>query len=394
MHRDRILVAPITVSPTKPLTPTHLNYLLSIDMLCRATAALADVTCVYDHLAFADGHQTVAFWEYLDRAWPGASFRHADERWIGELYMRHHAEPAPAPAARLLPYIQRVREQRWMHPSARRVLDIWQSHYQTLNLAGPHTAGQLPPRLPDAVLIDRLLACDLCIDGRRLAAPVYLDLTAQGIPLRTLVSPDGQANYLVCVLGQLIPMAGDYDLTVLMYDRAMRDDYIMIERVLRVFGARTVRVEVSRVPIGGVAVSSRHGGWEGYLLPAVRAAAGGDDAAFQLGARLYLSAVFGRGSQSSFTLPELRRWVARARRLRDAPAADRDPVDFLRGLAKGTGYVDPYRLTSRLLSKDARVPVRALIESVYCPSPARPSELSDSALLIALTAASAAVSVQ
>lgn len=366
---DRILVAPITISPTKPLTPTHLNYLLSIDMLSRATAVIADVTCVYDHLAFADGHQTVAFWEYLDRVWPGADFGDAEERWIGELYKCHHAEPIPAPAARLRPYIERVRGQRWMHPSALRVLDIWESHYQTLNLAGPHTAGPMPPRLADGVLIDELLARDLCIDGRPLAAQVYLDLTAQGIPLRALVSPDGQANYLVCVLGQLIPLASDYDLTVLMYDRAMRDDYVMIERVLRAFGASTARVEVSRVPIGGVAVSSRHGGWEDYLLPEVRAAANGDDAAFQLGARLYLNAVFGRGSQSSFLLTELRRWVARARRLLDAPAAGCDQAEFLRGLAREAGYVDPYRLTSRLLSKDPAVPVRTLIESVYCPSP-------------------------
>src|SRR5712691_7334384 len=224
---DKILVAPITISPTKPLTPTHLNYLLSIDMLCRATAATADVACVYDHLAFADGHQTVAFWEYLDRVRAGADIRHADERYIGELYKDHHAEPTPAPAARLRPYIERVRQERWMHPSALRVLDIWQSHYQTLNLAGPHTAGDMPPRLPDAVLIDELFGRDLCIDGRPLGAQVYLDLTAQGIPLRALISPDGQANYLVCVLGQLIPMVAEYDLTVLMYDRAMRDDYVI-----------------------------------------------------------------------------------------------------------------------------------------------------------------------
>jgi len=390
---DRILVAPITVSPTKPLTPTHLNYLLSIDMLARATAVIADVTCVYDHLAFADGHQTVAFWEYLDRVWAGTDFRQADERWIGELYKRHHAEPAPAPAERLRPYIERVRGQRWMHPSAVRVLEIWQSHYQTLNLAGPHTAGPTPPRLPDSVLIDELVGADLCIDGRPLGAPVYLDLTAQGIPLRALVSADGQANYLVCVLGQLLPMVGAYDLTVLMYDRAMRADYVMIERVLRDFGARTARVEVSRVPIGGVAVSSRHGGWEDYLLPEVRAAAGGEDTEFQLGARLYLSAVFGRGSQNSFTVAELRRWVARARRLLDAPAAGCDPVSFLRGLARGAGYVDPYRLTSRLLGKDQKIPVRTLIESVYCPSP-RPAVTPGSTRRMASTAASAAASVQ
>lgn len=373
MRRDRILVAPITISPTKPLTPTHLNYLLSIDVLCRATAAIADVTCVYDHLAFADGNQTVAFWEYLDRVRAGTDFRDAQERWIGELYMRHHAEATKAPAARLRPYIDRVRAEQWMHPSAVRMLTIWRSHYRTLNLAGPHSAGSTAPKLTDSVLIDELATRDLCIDGRLLAAPVYLDLTAQGIPLRTLVNPDGQGNYLTCILGQLIPLCRDYDLTVLMYDRDMREDYVIVERVLRAFGVRAVRVEVSRVPIDGVAVSSRHGGWEGYLLPEVRAAAGGDDVAFQLGIRLYLIAVFGRGNRCSFDFGALRRWVARTQRLLDTPYTPcdgPDPVHFLRELAKGTRYVDPYRLTTCLLSKNRGIPVRALIESVYCPAPA------------------------
>jgi hypothetical protein len=142
-----------------------------------------------------------------------------------------------------------------------------------------------------------------------------------------------------------------------------------------------------------VAVSSRHGGWEDYLLPEVRTAAGGADAEFQLGARLYLSAVFGRGSQHSFTVAELSRWVARARRLLDAPAAGGDPVDFLRGLARGAGYVDPYRLTSRLLGKDQKIPVRTLIENVYCPSP-RPAVTPGRTRRMASTAASAAASVQ
>jgi len=366
---SRILVAPITVSPTKPLTPTHLKYVLTIDTLCQATAAIADVTCVYDHQAFADCHQTVAFWEYLDRALPDAGFTGADERWIGELYVRHHAEAATVPAERLRPYIERVRAEGWMHPSALRVLEIWREHYLTLNLADPGLGRGGPLRLADSLLIDSLAARDLCIDGRHMAAPVYLDLSAQGIPLRTLVSAEGQANYLMCVLGQLIPIASDYDLTVLMYDRDMRDDYVMVERVLRAFGARVSRVEVERVPIAGAAVSSRYGGWQGHTLPEVRAQAGGGDAAFQLGLRMYLIAGLGRGGRSSFEFGQLRRWVTRAQRILDMGAhADPDTARFLRRLARGTGYVDPYRLTSSLLSRDPRVPVLALVDRICRPS--------------------------
>jgi hypothetical protein len=416
MRTGRILVAPITISPTKPLTPTHVNYLLTIDVLCRATGAITDVTLVYDHQAFASGQQTVAFWEYLDRVWPGVDFGDVSEQWIGELYIRRHAEPAAVPAASLRPYIERVRTERWMHPSARRILEIWRSHSRMLGLLPPLADGGMPAtltdaELTDAELIELLVSKDLCIDGRAMAAPVYLDLTAHGMPLRPLVNADGQGNYLICVLRQLLPVAGEYDLIVLMYDRDMRHDYMLVERVLRAFGAEVARVEVSRVAIGGVAVSSRHGGWQGFSLPELRFAAGGDDLAFRLGLRLYLVAVFGRGGGSSFTLEQLPRWVARAQRLLDPPhptgpaphptgpaphptgpaphPTGPGMLGFLGDLAKWSGYVDPYRLTSRLLSKDPGVPVRALVDNVYAPSPS-----SARTALIPAMMASAAASVQ
>jgi hypothetical protein len=350
-----VLIAPITVSPTKPLTPTHVKFLLLIDALYRATAELADVTCVYDHRAFATGGQTTGFWAYLDRVLPGADFAGAGEEDIGELYVRYHKEnPAPA-----------VRAGGGLHASAVRILEIWREHYRTLNLFDIDLGLHGPPRLPDGELIELLVQRHLCVDGRPVRAPVYLDLTAQGIPLRGLVNPDGQPNYLMCVLGQLVPLAGRYDLTVLMYDRELREDYVLVERVLRAFGATAARFEVDRVPLDGVVASSRRGGWRGYTLDALRSQVDGGTADFRLALRLYLIAVLGKGTAGSFRVPDLRRWVGRARALRTAPA-DQVPLEpFLHKLSRPTGYVDPYRLTAGLLAKSPRVPVRALLDRVY-----------------------------
>ena len=40
----RILLAPNPITPTKPLTPSHLKALIWLDMTYRATSYLADVT--------------------------------------------------------------------------------------------------------------------------------------------------------------------------------------------------------------------------------------------------------------------------------------------------------------------------------------------------------------
>ncbi|MFI5916043.1 hypothetical protein [Dactylosporangium sp. NPDC051541] len=361
-----ILVAPVTVSPTKPLTPTHVKHLLVTDALCRATAGIADVECVYDHLAYAPAGQTVAFWEYLDRTWPGRDFAAATEEEIGELYVRHHAEPGPAADDRLAPYVERVRAERWLHPSARRVLDIWRGHYGTLNLFDPRLGEQGPPVLPVPELIERLAARDLAIDGRPVGGPVYLDLSAQGIPLRRLVSPAGQANYLTCVLGQLLPIAGRYDLVVLIHDPDLREDYVLVQRVLAAFGAQATRIEVARVPLDGVVASSRRGGWAGFTLGALRGRVDAGDHAFRLALRLYLLAVLGRPNAGSFRVDELRRWVGRAERLHaGTEAGDVALTPFLRRLARDTRYVDPYRLTAQLLTRSGQVPVRQLLDRVY-----------------------------
>jgi len=46
----RILLAPIAITPTKPLTPSHVKALLWLDTLYKATARVHDVAYLYNRV--------------------------------------------------------------------------------------------------------------------------------------------------------------------------------------------------------------------------------------------------------------------------------------------------------------------------------------------------------
>src|SRR5215510_3753188 len=119
----RVLLAPVTVSPTKPLTPTHLKYLLSLDMLRRATAEVAAVTVVYHHANYAGSSQVAGFWDYLDRCRPDSAYEAMTEENIGELYAAYHRAER-APYAVIEPSVSKAAAG-WVHPVTARVLDLW-----------------------------------------------------------------------------------------------------------------------------------------------------------------------------------------------------------------------------------------------------------------------------
>jgi len=382
-----VLLAPVTASPTKPLTPSHLKLLLSMDLLHRATATFADVTHVYHPVAHAGSRQVAGFWEYLDRCHPGLDFGTRTEEEIGELYGEFHRTER-VPYAALEPVIRRAAAG-WTHPASARLLDLWEGHYRALGMLDPGLGRTGPDLMPAAELIDLLLGNDLCIDGRPFGAPVYLDATAAGLPLRIMVGADGHANYLVSTLGEIVPQLADHDQVVLAHDTEIRADYQTIAHVLTVLGAEVSRLEFPRVPLDGVARSTRFGGWQAYTVGSLSgplvAEFGGP--AFALGLRLYLVAGLGRTARESFDMRHLRRWVHRAgrllaehgHRLRDPagdPAGDASRPALAGALAALAGrlpYVDPYRLVTTLLRRDPAVPPADLLHVVLGPPACTPA---------------------
>lgn len=364
----RVLVAPVTITPTKPLSPSHLKGLFWTDVLVRATAMLADVTYRYSQTTYHPCEQTLAFWEYLDRVVGDTDYSTCGEEEIGELYVRFRADGERPPFDACRPYLEAVERQGWTHPASARVLELWSAHYARLGLHDPGLLEHQPPGLTLDEAIDRLSAMRMCLDLRAISGPVYLDATRDGLPLRLIVAPDGRPNYLACALRELLVLAPSHDDVVLLYDRGLEADYLLLERVLSRLGASTHRVPLGRVPIDGRIRSGRDGDWRGHHAGVLLSGlAGHDEDAVRLGLRLYFIAMLGPGDQTSFRLDLVERWVRRAGRMlsAEAGAGAPSPAGYLAGQWQDEPFVDPYRLTSGLLTKRRANPGPPLLRAVF-----------------------------
>lgn len=367
MHR--VLVAPVTVTPSKPLGPSHLKGLFWTDVLFRATAQLAHVTYRYSPTTYHLTEQTLAFWEYLDRTLGDVDYSAMSEEDIGEHYVSFRAEEQAVPAGALRPYAHAVELHGWTHPAGARVLELWRDQYTALGLHDPGLTAHQPPAMGLDEVVDHLGTRGMCLDLRRHGGPVYLDATRHGLPLRQITAADGRPNYVACALRELVPLSQGYDEVVLLYDRELEPDYLLLQAVLSDLGHTVRRIALGRVPVDGKIRSARHGGWRGTsaraLLDAVGADAGDD--AVRLGMRLYFIAVLGPGQQQSFRLDLLRQCVHRAARLLSGGRAT-DPAPLAEVLERHRHhhvYVDPYRLTSSLLARYRAAPGPELLSAVY-----------------------------
>ncbi|URM89281.1 hypothetical protein LUW75_03830 [Streptomyces sp. MRC013] len=371
-RRPRVLLAPITITPSKPLTPSHLKGLLWTDVMFRATRELADVTYRYSPTAFHQTEQTLGFWEFLDRVHGDVDYDGLTEEEIGHFYVAFRSAGHHRPAEALRPYAQAA-ESGWVHPAGRRVLAHWTAHYAALGLHDPGLLAHQPPALDTEQMIRRLTALGLCLDLRDLGGPVYLDPTHHGMPLRQLITADGRPNYLACALRELIGLAPDFDEVVLLYDTELDADYQQLAHVVRALGPVPRRVPLGRTPIDGRIRSARHGGWEDCHAGALLAAAGKEHgrAAIRLGMRLYFIAVLGPGRQQSFRPDLLAQCLRRAERLlaeaeaEAGPGAEEALVERLAPHRRDHVYVDPYRLTSSLLGRRRRTPLSPRLAEVF-----------------------------
>jgi hypothetical protein len=369
-----VLLAPVTVTPTKPLGPSHLKGLLWTDVMFRATRLLTGATYRYSPTTYHACEQTVGFWEYLDRTLGDTDYSGCSEAEIGELYVNYRADPRRAPFAACRPYVEAIEKHGWVHPASVRILQLWTGHYRWLGMHDPGLTLHQPPELDIDAVLEALRTVDMCLDLREHGGPVYLDATRHGLALRQIVAADGRPNYLACALRELVALARGYDEIVLLHDSGLEADYLLLRRVLARLGATVHRVALGRVPIGGRISSARHGDWRGHTVGALRAALGREhsQAAVRLGLRLYFIAVLGRRAGAEFRWEVLRRSVRRAERLLERAesdtGSDTDPAGLAGTLARHRGdhrYVDPYRLAASLLIRHGRGPGPELPAEVF-----------------------------
>jgi hypothetical protein len=366
----RVLLAPVTITPTKPLTPSHLKFLLWSDVMYRATALLTDCAYRYSHTTYHLTEQTLGFWVYLDRTRGDSDYEDLTEEQIGELYVAYRRDPHRPTADELRPYADAVEHQAWVHPVSTRVLRLWAAHFTRLGLHDPGLLAHQPPGLGLDDVIERLGALDILLDLRAHGGLVYLDLTRWGLPLRPIVGVDGRPNYLACALRELLSLAPEFDEVVLVHDPELGPDYQLLERTLAVAGSGARRFAIGRVPIDGVVRSARQGGWQGHTVGALLAAADGHEPeTVRLGMRLYFIAVLGPGTEQSFRHDLLEQCLRRAARLlaiaSDGPAPEEMAAEIGRH-RRDHLFVHPYRLTSGLLTRRRPAPpARSLLREVY-----------------------------
>ncbi|MEZ0072041.1 hypothetical protein [Planotetraspora sp. GP83] len=366
--RPRVLVAPVTVTPSKPLTPSHLKGLLWTDVLYRATALVADATYRYSPTTYHPTEQTLGFWYYLDQFHLDVDYSQMSEEEIGELYVGYRACAQTVSAAALRPYADAVEHTGWVHPAGARVLRLWTGHYARLGLRDPGLEVHQPPGLSLEEALDQLKQAGVVLDQRADGGPVYLDATRYGLPLRQIVAADGRPNYLACALRELLPLAPAYDEVVLLHDSGLERDYQLLARLLARSGPAVRRVSLSRVPVDGRITSARYGGWQDHSFGALLRAMDGrcEPESFRLGMRLYFVASLGPGQQESFRLERLAHWTARAQRLldRSRTVAARTDTALLERHRSDHFYIDPYRLVSSLLGRHRPAPEPGLLSEV------------------------------
>ena len=130
LSKPRVLLAPVTVTPSKPLTPSHLKGLLWTDIAYRATAQVADVDYRCSHTTYFRTEQTLGFWEFLDRTVGDTDYSGLTEERIGELYVRQKRAPRASADALRPNKISKARGwgcDRVSASSAGGLADIWHS---------------------------------------------------------------------------------------------------------------------------------------------------------------------------------------------------------------------------------------------------------------------------
>jgi hypothetical protein len=362
------LYAPVGITPTKPLTPSHLKGVLLLDFLQRFEGLFTPGAIWHNRRPWDISLQTIRFWDYLDREHGDVDFSVMGEGEIGALYIDCHRNSELPPADRIAAYASRIETDGYVHPASGRILALWGEVFATLGLSRDALFHSAPFGLDQESVFSRLDAHDMVLDQRRFGGGVYLDLTDEGRPLRLLVSEHGLSNYILAILRDLLQRAPHHGCICLYHDSGIERDYETLMRVLQRLGLQCRRVGFTRVPLDGQVLSAKHGGWEHYTGARLlqRVAGGASSSEIRLGFRLYFLHALGLRKPDNYSDAGLGACLERARRLlatcEPAPLTTEDRA-ALGKLLKRDGSANVYGAIAVLEQKKATAGLRHAVMS-------------------------------
>lgn len=251
---------PVGITPTKPLTPTHVRGLLHLDGLVRLHRRIAPVTIAHNRRLWDLSQQTLVFWDWLDKHHQGADFTDVSDDQVGHLYVQCAKSGYKAPAADLRAQWRRTHDQGYVHPASQALLRTWLPQLDHIGVDASILLQSHRPTTNEGELLDTLASQGVLIDQREVGGGTYVDLSQQGAGLRQLISEEGVPNYLHGLLREAIALAHQRVHVALFCDTSVERDFLLVERILKGLGRRVTRVAFPRVLVNGLPLSYRQDG--------------------------------------------------------------------------------------------------------------------------------------
>jgi hypothetical protein len=351
-----IAIVPVSITPTKPLLPSHFKSFIWLDILYKCLSHIHRVSVHNNQVLSYMNWQTLRFWNYLDEQFPREDYSNRPEIWIGSNYVRcHQLATAPIKAGVLYQaYKHQIEKEAYVHPSAIRLMEIWHGYLAMMRI-DPILMGQnipLPATSDEALSFLHQNNCLTSLES--LGGETFMDFTEDGLPLRKLIDADGMENYLLGLIRSLMGISTTLNYVYLLCDDQLIPDFLLLEKLMNRCGVPATKISLGRVPLNGLVSSAKQGGWEQYLFEPFtekyinRYA----NRVFALGMRLYFVCTLGKTAGRSFSFKELEDALNKAEQLY---ANMPEPVDnevleaFLLQATNKNGILNPYNVVKEIL---------------------------------------------
>lgn len=359
---------PVGITPTKPLTSTHVRGLLHLDALVRLHKKVHAVSLAHNRRLWDLSQQTLGFWDYLNQVkGDELDVDKTSENEIGLLYLEYARSGYQASTSRLSALWGAVRDDGYVHPLSAALLRYWIPQLEFIGVDSHSLLHGASPASSIDELTAELKYCDMLLDHRSMGGALYVDQTAYGVAPRTLISAEGLPNYLLGLLCDALHIARSGNPIFLFHDSSVERDFIIIEKFLIARGSCVKRINFPRVTIEGKPLSFREGGGL-YTLSEIlmRYKNGFDRREIRLALRIFFLHRQGIKKAFDFDWSALDQCMDQAkeviRQIEDgcleASAIDGDPWSTL---MKNDGTMNVYEAITRILKKDANPSVRKML---------------------------------